>query len=367
MQSTLINTAAEIVALGVQDPDLFVALALFEPGIGPDRICDMTANVILPDLLVFNHRILKHLKIPTQEFEFTPDHRAQLPQNPYEKRHTPILLIPNDVLRHLPISKDWSSAMDAASHNSTLRHRVNVQIGNIWGARTRRDKAFLRQRGLSSKDAFETVLAAMQAVPKEPYDQAADPAGEIFWRALAAKIKRDFPFSIDAKKLETKDDAANVVDKIIARFKFLIEKKRLSSELYVSPRKPRPERAVQKLFFAVADACCDANNLDITPEAETGVGPVDFKFSLARSHKIVVEVKLSTNPKVLDGYRKQLRQYQESEEATKAYYQLIDVGRMRKKDQQLLNERNALIAAGEGPPEIIIINGSLRPSASRAA
>jgi hypothetical protein len=256
--------------------------------------------------------------------------------------------------------------MNAASHNSALRHRVNAHIGNIWSGRTRKDKALLRQRSLISKDAFETVLAAMHAVPKEPYDQTTDPAGLIFWRTIAAKIQRDFPYSIEPKTLTTADDAARIVTKIIDRFQFLIEKKRFSSELYISPRKPRPERSAQKLFFAVADAYCNANNLEITPEAETGVGPVDFKFSLSRKHKIVVEIKLSTNPKVLDGYRKQLREYKESEEATKAFFVLLDVGRMAKKDKQLFDARKTLIAAGQNPPEIVIIDGSLRASASKA-
>ena len=52
------QTAREIVDLGVDDPDLFVAMGLFEEGIGPDRISDMASNVILPDLLAFNVRVL---------------------------------------------------------------------------------------------------------------------------------------------------------------------------------------------------------------------------------------------------------------------------------------------------------------------
>ncbi len=50
----IMSTAKEIVDLGVQDPDLFVALGVFEEGIGPDRISDMTTNVIFPGLLEFN-------------------------------------------------------------------------------------------------------------------------------------------------------------------------------------------------------------------------------------------------------------------------------------------------------------------------
>ena len=63
----VMQTAREIVDLGVDDPDLFVAMGLFEEGIGPDRISDMASNVLLPDLLAFNARVLNILKIPTKK------------------------------------------------------------------------------------------------------------------------------------------------------------------------------------------------------------------------------------------------------------------------------------------------------------
>jgi hypothetical protein len=62
----IMRTAKEIVDLGINDPDLFVALGIFEEGIGPDRIGDMTTNVILPDLLTFNQRVLSELRVPTK-------------------------------------------------------------------------------------------------------------------------------------------------------------------------------------------------------------------------------------------------------------------------------------------------------------
>ena len=61
MTAQFIDTARQVVQLGVHDPDLFVAMALFEEGVGPDRISDMTTNVILGDLLRFNTRVLKAL------------------------------------------------------------------------------------------------------------------------------------------------------------------------------------------------------------------------------------------------------------------------------------------------------------------
>lgn len=54
----VLHTAKEVVGLGIEDPDLFPALALFESKVGADRIGDMVTNVILEDLLDFGERVL---------------------------------------------------------------------------------------------------------------------------------------------------------------------------------------------------------------------------------------------------------------------------------------------------------------------
>ncbi len=61
-------TAKEIVDLGIKDPDLFIALPLLEENVGPDLISDMTTNIILPDLIRFNKRVLGSLKVATEIF-----------------------------------------------------------------------------------------------------------------------------------------------------------------------------------------------------------------------------------------------------------------------------------------------------------
>ena len=62
LRSQMLNTAKEIVDLGIRDPDLFPALALLEADVGPDRISDMTTNVILPQLAAFTARIAGRLE-----------------------------------------------------------------------------------------------------------------------------------------------------------------------------------------------------------------------------------------------------------------------------------------------------------------
>lgn len=364
----VMQTAKAIVDLGVDDPDLFVAMGLFEEGIGPDRISDMATNIILPDLLQFNKRVLPLLGVPTKQVTIAlksgASYTADLATNPFQKdKDTPIILVPTDILRDLPIATDWSDVADAASKNSALRHRVNKQIAEIWRRRTLKDKDALRKWAMSSGDTFHLYLKLLRDVKPEAYDVEGDPLGELVWRRVAETIATDQPFKIAISQSPNIEAATGVVLKIIDQFQFLIEKRRLSEDLYHEGN-PRPEKAAQRLFFAVAHAYCKANNLDLTPEADTGNGPVDFKMSFGFTGRVLVEIKLSTNSKVVAGYTRQLQTYKAAEETTRGFYVVIDVGNMGRKDKQLIATKNAA-AKSQKTSDIIFIDGRRRPSASK--
>ena len=368
MTGHYIETARQIVRLGIEDPDLFVALALFEEGVGPDRISDMTTKVILPDLLAFNARVLSDLDVLRQPRTLTlrtgDSFDAALPTNPCLQDGGPIILVPEDVLRHLPIAADWSGVETAASQNAALRQRVNDHIGDIWTVRTRKEKAAVRDRILSDKEAFEVVLDLLHAVSPQAYDIDGDPKGVLAWRRLLPEITAEFAMRLTPRSLTDHGGVAKVVEQIIGEFRFHIEKRRLSEMLY-HDGKPKHEHAAQMLFFTVAHAYCKANNLDLTPEADTGNGPVDFKVSSGFHDRVMVEIKLSTNGKLVAGYEKQLTTYMAAEETALGYYVIVDVGRMGQKYEVLIERRNAVIANGRTPPPITLIDAIRRPSASK--
>ena len=367
MTDHFIRTAKEIVELGIEDPDLFVALSLLEEGFGPDRISDMTTNVILPDLLAFNSRVLKQLNVPkkalTLRLRNGNSYTAELPINPYAKRETPIILVPSDILRDLPIARDWEDIASAASKNAELRRRVNDDIAKLWTAKTLKHKDSLRQWAMSDKDAFETLLEMMHGASPTPYDLASDPLGEVFWRKLASTLAQKEPFTIRNPPQLNRDGIKSIVEQIIEQFRFLIEERRFSEELYSAGR-PRPEKAAQRLFFAVAYAYCKANNLHLTPEADTGNGPVDFKVASGFNGRVLVEIKLSTNGKLVKGYTRQLDAYKVAEQTVDGYYVVIDVGQMGNKDKALVEAKNAIAARGTTTSPIVFIDAIRKPSAS---
>lgn len=357
------NTAKEIVDLGIDDPDLFTVLPLLEEGVGPDLISDMTTHIIISDLAKFNDKICKKLKISTEEFHVDRI-KAQFPRNPKERSHTPVILVPADVLRELPLAKDWEEVCDVARKNTELRDKVNRLIAEIWKAKTRKTKMEIRKKALSKKDAFNVLLETIHKSNPAAYDVDSDPEGLLVWRRIQPVIASDNPLKLLLGKKPSIEDMFDVVMKIVQQFQFLVEKRGLWKELYHNNER-RNEKSVQRIFYAVADSYCKANDLDISPEADTGTGEIDFKFSSGYTRRVLVEVKLSDNPKLLSGYQKQLEIYKDSEQTSKAIYVVIDIGHLAKKERELQKIRIDRLNKKLPVSDIVIIDGSKKRSASK--
>ncbi len=284
--------------------------------------------------------------------------------NPLEPS-TSIILLPYDILRDLPIAKDWEGVQRAAQENESLRKRVNKQIGGIWGKSSRDAKSKLKKEALSNKQNFLTLIETFQNMEKEPYDAISDPKGEVTWtKYLDQDQLTEYPLVLNLSPSPTIDEVFQVVKKIVEQFTLLIENKGLWKELWVNG-KPRLEKAAQRLFFAVADSYCKANNIDITPEADSGSGPVDFKFSTSYQNRLLVEIKLSTNSKLITGYETQLEAYKLAEGSMRAIYLVIDVGKMGGKADMLLKKKNERIKKGFPVSDIVFIDGTKKLSASK--
>lgn len=359
-----LETAKQVIDLGVDDVDMFMALAVFEEGIGPDRISDMTTNIILEDLISFTHRVNETLNLPTQKFK-VKGKEQELIVNPLNKEG--LILVPQDVVRALPFAADWSDIGRVAKENEELRERLNAKVGGIWASMTTKQKAEAKELAMKSKEAFELLIELIQIAEPEPYDFIKDREGETFWMPLLRSIAECYPKDLTAhsdKKLTLKE-ADKIVKDILLQFQDLVENKGLWKELWSDEHKPRKEKAAQRLLFAVAYSYCKANNLDLAPEADSGNGPVDFKFSQGFDSKIVVEIKLSTNNNVVHGYEKQLEIYKKADDTKRGYFLLIDVGNLRKKYAEVQRVRDEFKREHGIASEIILVDGNAKESASK--
>jgi len=358
----VMRTGKEIVDLGIDDPDLFVVMALFEEDIGPDRISDMTTNVIFKALIDFNQRILSELDIPTRNYTYHGD-KIKFATNPFHKKRIPIILIPRDILKKLPIATSWDDIQDVAHKNQLLRDKVNSHIAQIWATKSKRDKTKLKMQALSSKEAFQTLLDSIHQIPTQPYDLEADPLGLIKWAEVAKLFSERFPLQIPTPATLNLDTVYNIILQIISQFRQLVENNGLWKNLWYK-NKPLYEKYTQRLFFAISYSYCKANNIEISPEVDSGTGQVDFKFSTGFNSRVLVEIKLSTNSKLISGYKKQIEAYKLAEETMRAIYLVVDVGYMHKKDEQLLKIQSEFLNKGFPVSELEFVDAKRKRSAS---
>lgn len=362
VEATL-DTAKEIIDLGIDDVDMFMALALFEDGIGPDRISDMTTNIIIDSLVAFTARVNQTLNLPTKQFKIKNEN-YELVESPLTGEG--ILLVPCDVVRSLPFAADWSDIGRVARENEELREQLNQKIGGIWTSMTRKEKDKAKIAALQSKASFETLLELIQTAAPEPYDFVNDKDGEVFWRKLLTSIALNHPKDLSkfSNKKLTIDDVDAIVLEILEQFQDLVENKGLWKELWTEDGKSRKEKAAQRLLFAVAYSYCKANDLDLSPEADSGNGPVDFKLSQGFESKVVVEIKLSTNGSVVHGYEKQLEIYKKADDTERGYFLLIDVGSIGQKYAKVQQLRDKYLKETGLASKIIYVDGNQKASAS---
>lgn len=360
VEATL-TRAAEIIKAGVDDPDLFFLVGLFQSGIGADTISDLITNLIVEDLANYTERTCTALAVPTQPFAVSGK-TFKLPRNPTQQKDTPIILVPLDVLRELPVALSFSEIWDVAAANHQLRTAMNKHIASTWDKTTKEQKEEILRKLVSDPSVVRRLVQEMRNARVVPYDTAGDPKGLLLWADLAYELGATHPLKINAPAKKTLAELNLVVEAIIVQFQFLMEKRDLWKVMQLVPSR-QLEKVAQTLFFATAFAYCQSNNLDITPEADTGNGPVDFKFSSGASMRILVELKLSKND-VLKGYQSQLKTYMEAEDAKAAHYVVIDLGRVGRK-WDLLKAANDKDRAQNAPYTVWRIDGSARPSASK--
>jgi hypothetical protein len=357
----IIYTANEIVKIGIKKPELFILLPLFEEGIGADTISDITTSAIQKALFEFTLSKVKELNIKTTKCIYNGE-TIEIIKNLLQRKTSPIILLPSDILRKLPFASTWNDIIEAANFNNYLRIKVNHYISQTWKAKTKKEKERQLAALMKNKDGINTLIEVVNATEGKvkPYDFEVDEEGVMFPRRVT-KIICENPLKISSKNSNA-TELQNVVKTIINQFKFLIENKGINTLLWKGKAEPNNEKTTQKIFLLTAYSYCKANDIDINPEMDSGRGYVDFKFSKGFYKKVIVEIKHSYNPNIIDGFSEQLQLYKKAEETLHGFYIIVDVGGIGKKYEKLTDIYNN---DSEKKAEIIYIDGCLKPSASK--
>ncbi len=364
LRANLLKTVHQIVQAGVKDPALFEIVGAFEDNVGPDRVSDMVAKIILADLVAFTQRVCSDLGIPMRPLHFAKEQPPEdMPMN--LATGDAIILVPKDVLRDLPIAESYADIAYVAQYNEALRAELNAIIGTVWSRATVAEKKeALRNSFMNYPDVLLNILREYKAAGRSLYDFEDDPSGEVTWYRTAKQFVKEYPLDLSLEAPADTEHVYQVVKIICEHFRSLVEENQLCKLLYDKDGKPKHESAAQLLFYGIAAAYCTANGIELSPESDGGRGPVDFKMSSGFNGRVLVELKLTSNSQLIHGFDKQLPIYQKAERATRGIYLVIDNGGAS--DDRMAAFRQHVFDAGANAPMVMIVDGIIRPSASKA-
>ncbi|EGR4057752.1 hypothetical protein DDM81_06740 [Vibrio cholerae] len=356
VREVMMKTAKEIIDLGTNDPEMVSLMGFFEENVGPDTISDFTTRVIIESLAEITKEFCVSHNIPTVASNLPSC--CELPV--YENNS--VILVPRDIVRDLPIANDWADIEVAALQNQLIRERVSDYLANIAKPTIKDRKAALRYAALGSSSAFEHFLGSVKE-HSDSYDPNEDALAYYKFREILRSDLNTFKLPNIPDIHKSPEQLKMLVIATIEQFKHHVEKGNLWEELWIGD-KPKKERAAQLIYFAMADCFCKANNVDVSPEANMGGGPIDFKFSDGYNARVLVEMKRSSGT-VRHGYEKQLEIYKDASQTNFGIFVVIDFGDLGGKLTQIHMLRDERLNNHEPASEIIVIDATKKLSASK--
>ena len=354
--SQVISTAYDIVKAGVDDPEFFELLPLFQDNVGADRLSDMIATLILDDIKAYTRRINSEFGINQKRYKklfFNGDFLI----NPY--KHDDVLLVPVDILHKLPVAECWEEIDLVVSQNRILRAEINQEVASEWKQYSSSErKAYLCRDVFNNVDVCKRVIEGYREEELEIFNPQKD-----FSYFLTKVMQTVETLGIDySSKRKTHNSHAAALE-IVEIFKHWVEDQKGWEVIWPADSRKR-EKVIQRVIHGLAGSYISANGLDMSCEPDEGRGPVDFKVSYGNDITLI-EVKLSSNGQYLHGYEVQLIEYGKAEKTDKLVYVLIDLGNPGKvKKVQQSHDRR--YNDGETPPDLIVVDGTIRHSASKS-
>lgn len=346
--------AYQIIKTGSKQPEIFHLVSLFEEDVGPDRLSDMIATIIEPEINQYTLRIMQELNITPKTRPNLLFLKSGLVKNP--NKNAPILLLPIDVLHELPIAEGWDDVEYVASKNDSIRREISSAIGATWmkWASDRRKK-YLKEHIFMNPDVCGRVIAGYQKLQLDVCNikKNLNYCAELFLK----NMKEDVPFRQERKPSSSLDAAKDVIN----IFKQWIENNR-GWALVQDAKSDNMEKIVQRLIHLGAIYYVEENNFDFSCESNAGRGPVDLKISRGND-KTLAEIKLSTNDQYLHGFEVQIKEYAKAERTRNLIYVYVDLGNPGK-TKKIIHLYNETKSQGKQCPDLVIIDARPKKPAS---
>ncbi len=359
LSKQVISDAYDIVKSGSKQPEIFQLVGLFEKNVSADRLSDMIATIILPDIREYTLEINRKLGINAErypEIEFLNG----IAINPYKKCE--LLYLPEEILHEIPIATSWNDIDRVIRENQAIRDEVNEVIGREWRKmRSAAKKDYLKTHIFKNADRCGRMIDNYRTQTIAPY-QVNDNVDYLV-ASTFKQIKKDGVFNFLSHSSNRELNSMEATLEVLWIFKDWIENNKGWDEV-ISASTSKREKSLQRLLHLSGKYYCTKNNVDMTFEANEGPGPVDLKISRGND-KTVVEIKLSSNPDYLHGYEEQIEEYAKAEGTTQRVFVYVKVEEHPGRDKKIEELHASRLESGENPPELFIIDSRKRKSASK--
>jgi len=338
------------------EPDVFELIGVFAEKIGCDRLSDMIVSILKPQFLLYTDRVTKLLKIKKAVVVDFNGQKYLCPQ--YDGSDRPTILVPQSLLKPLPIAASIEDALDAADLNDQARAAVN-RIYAAAHESKKSAKPFLRNLVRGDASIAKGIVSGYKKAKPVPYDYDNDPNQVATLGPIAREIvgqPSERPAGLNAmERVEA------CVSQTVLHLQKSVEHNRLSEVLFDDAGSPRKEIVSQRLIYAIAEIFAKIYDVDLSREGNAGPGAVDFRFTVGHGARLLIEVKLSTHKRLKDGYYEQLPTYAKAEGIDRL---ILLVMRVSEDDSHLASLIKA-IKRERLPIQLSVIDAVPKPSASK--
>jgi hypothetical protein len=144
------------------------------------------------------------------------------------------------------------------------------------------------------------------------------------WQRVANEVVHSEPFE-DGVAITSPTELTEFVASIIAKFRHWAEEKGGWRVFWkdIQLLEAVPETNMQLLFLGMLDGYCEAMQVRLDREVETGRGPVDFTITADRRMRVLLEMKRLTHGGFWNGLRLQTPIYMRAQEVDRAVFLAI--------------------------------------------
>ena len=358
LSEQVISDAYDIVKSGSKQPEIFQLVGLFEKNVSADRLSDMIATIILPDIRKYTIAVNRKLNINVENYPHI-EFKEEIAINPYKKCE--LLYLPEEILHEIPIAESWNDIDRVIHENQSIRDEVNEAIGKEWRKMCAADKKdYLKEHIFKDSERCGRMIGNYRMQTIEPFQ--VDSNVEYLVSSTFKQIKREGIFNVLAHSETRELSSWEATIEMLSLFRDWVENNKGWDEI-LSASTTRREKSLQRLLHLSGKHFCTQNNIDMTFEANEGPGPVDLKMSRGND-KTVVEIKLSSNADYLHGYEEQIEEYAKAEGTSQRVFVYVKVGNPGR-DKKITELHALRLANGDNPPELFIIDSQKQTSASK--